>query len=188
MALSQASLLARTRTQLARERSARAQGAPLRGATHARFAAVMGSAIRAELDESEEWQVSAHLDSDDQIRYWKEKAARAMAADGAGHGRNPLDGLFKAVERSVVGVLWQAKDNLLSSLSNLASSPPISSNSDDVSAETDSGSGSRRSCGSNESEREAKATDALLTELEGFLNAKSAGKSASRMVVQTRYE
>ena len=189
MALSQASLLARTRTQLAKERTARAQGAPLRGATHARFAAVMGSAIRAELNESEGWQVSAHLHDDADIRRWKRKVERAMAADGAGHRKtNPLDGLVEAIERSVAGVLWQAKTNLIESLSDLESSPPTSSNSEDVSADADSGSGSRGSGGSSESDREAEATDALLTELEGFLNAKSAGKSTSRIVVQTTYE
>jgi uncharacterized protein YukE len=192
MALSQASLLARTRTQLERERTVRAQGAARRppgGAAYAHFAAVMGNAIHSELDEmSEAWQVSTHFDSVADVRSAAQAVADVMAEpEEDGQDDLLLEGMIEAVENSVVGVMCRAKDRILEALANLDSSPPTSSNSEDVSAEADSGTGFVGSDVGSETDREAKATDALLNELEEILNTHSAGKSTSRMAAQTMY-
>jgi hypothetical protein len=187
MASSLASLLAKTRDQLGRERMVRAQGAAPAGISASHFAAVMGNAVRAELAESEEWQVNEHFDSDSDFRFWRQKVQAAIGSDALAGRRNPLEGLLEAVEKSVVGVLWQARGNLLSSLHDLTSSP---SDSEDVSTDSGTGTGSRTSSGTDRGsvDKETGATDASLIELEEFLNAREAGKSASRIALQTTYK
>ena len=176
------------RSQLMREREARAHGSKGRGNAH--FAAVMGGAIDTALTESPAYCIADIIDQDINLQA---KLQELVRAGSRGERRVAADDLKSAFAGHVKWTLSECRTSLHDCLTALASTPSESSSKSDPSSGdsskdlSDEASGTGSHSTSLNVSAAAKATDAFLNKLDLLIES-GVSEEVPEEVSQTRLD
>jgi len=176
------------RSQLMREREARAHGSKGRGNAH--FAAVMGGAIDTALTESPAYCIADLIDQDTNLQA---KLKVLIGANSRGARREAADVLNSALANHVRWTLGECRTSLHDCLNELVPRPSESSSKSDPSSgdsskdSTDEASGSGSHSTSLNVSAAAKATDTSLDKLDLLIES-GVSEEVPEEVSQTRLD